>query len=46
MRIDTDDKREQRQDFVRLAHPQQGVDSLWGAFPRANPEPPPGVRPG
>ncbi len=44
MKIDTDKKRQQRQEFVTLAHPQHGVDTLKGAFPGASETPPLGVR--
>jgi hypothetical protein len=44
MEIDSDAKRQQRQDLVELAHPQCGVDLMKDQFPHASPEPPPGVR--
>jgi hypothetical protein len=40
--IDTDAKRQERQDLVPLAHPQAGVDALNGRFPRPT-QPIPGV---
>ncbi len=44
MQIDTNQKRQYRQDLVEFAHPQHGVDTLKGAFPNAAGTPPPGVR--
>lgn len=44
MGLDTAKKRQERQEFVPLAQPQQGVDLLEGAFPDASRTPPPGVR--
>jgi hypothetical protein len=44
MGIDTEETRRERQDLVKLAHPQCGVDALKGAFPGAEETPPPGVR--
>lgn len=44
MNLDTPKKRHERQEFVSLAHPQEGVDTLKGAFTHADDEPPPGVR--
>jgi hypothetical protein len=41
--LDLQHKRAMRQDLVALAHPQQGVDALQGAFPQAEAAPPPGV---
>jgi Protein of unknown function (DUF1264) len=32
MGIDTEERRRQRQDLIELAHPQEGVDALEGAF--------------
>lgn len=43
MKLDPLKKREERQDFVELAHPQKGVDTLKGAFPNAAVLPPAGV---
>lgn len=45
MGYDSQKEREKRKELVELAHPQQGVDTLWPAFPDADQEPPPGVRP-
>jgi hypothetical protein len=42
MGISTEGRRRQRQDLVELAHPQEGVDALAGAFVRPT-EPIPGV---
>lgn len=44
MQIDTPKKRQERQAFVDLAHPQYGVDTLKDAFPNAADSPPPGVQ--
>ncbi|HEX2188062.1 MAG TPA: OBAP family protein [Longimicrobiaceae bacterium] len=44
MEIDVERKRRERQDLVRHAHPQHGVDLLKGSFPGAAAAPPPGVR--
>jgi hypothetical protein len=33
MNIDTEERRENRQDLIPLANPQEGVDELQGAFP-------------
>jgi hypothetical protein len=41
MRIETSDKRAQRQQLLELAHPQEGVDALQSAFPARTK--PPGV---
>lgn len=43
MQIDPEEKRAARQDLVRFAHPQHGVDALKGRLPRAAASPPPGV---
>lgn len=42
MGIDTEERRQARQDLVPLANPQSGVDVLKGAFPRST-QPIPGV---
>jgi hypothetical protein len=42
MGISTEERRRERQDLVELAHPQEGVDALKGAFDRPT-EPIPGV---
>lgn len=44
LRVDFDEKRVSRQEFVEAAHPQCGVDLLKNDFPISSPEPPPGVR--
>ena len=44
MKIDLAEKRKQRRDLVQLARPQEGVDALQNAFPRAG-HYPPGVIP-
>lgn len=43
MGIDSNETRQERQELVKLAHPQCGVDALKGAFPDAADTPPPGV---
>jgi hypothetical protein len=42
MGISAEERRRQRQDLIEMAHPQEGVDALTGAFERAT-EPIPGV---
>ena len=42
--VDFDEKRRDRQEFVEVAHPQCGVDTLKDEFQNSAPEPPPGVR--
>jgi Protein of unknown function (DUF1264) len=42
MGISTEERREQRQELIGLAHPQEGVDALQGAFGRPT-QPIPGV---
>ncbi len=44
MQIDVAKKRQDRQEFVKYANPQNGVDTLKGRFPNAAETPPPGVR--
>ncbi|NML14790.1 OBAP family protein [Azohydromonas caseinilytica] len=39
LEIDTAEKRRERQELVKLARPQQGVDALAAAFPGAKPIP-------
>ncbi|MEQ3637504.1 OBAP family protein [Alcanivorax sp.] len=40
MDIDTEEKRRERADFVKFAHPQVGVDDIKGEFPRPTQEVP------
>lgn len=42
--ISFEERRRQRADLARLAHPQHGVDALKGRFPDAAESPPEGVR--
>jgi hypothetical protein len=42
MGISAEERRRQRQDLIEMAHPQEAVDALTGAFERAT-EPIPGV---
>jgi hypothetical protein len=44
MDIDSSEKHVHRQDLVKFASPQRGVDALKAQFPNAAPVPPPGVR--
>jgi hypothetical protein len=44
MEIEPQKKRAERRDYLDLAHPQYGVDTLKAAFPHAAATPPPGVQ--